>query len=151
LWEKWIQRTFREPLQRIYVDGVHIIWSVLSCYNFFDILSCWESLYHFFYVQYSEGVFVSDEAYDYNNSKSYYAFHFAHLIILFIGLTFILQAILLIILVAARKVWLLFCIVISFTFVHVKKLILAIIYIGTELHNANLLFFSYYWYSLTLS
>lgn len=50
------------------------------------------------------GVFVSNEAYDYANSNLYNSFHFAHMLILFIGLTFILQAILIIVLVASRKV-----------------------------------------------
>ena len=50
------------------------------------------------------GVYISNEAYDYASSSVYYAFHFAHMVILFIGLAFILQAILLITLIATRKV-----------------------------------------------
>lgn len=50
------------------------------------------------------GVFISNEGYDYANSPIYLSFHFAHMVILFIGLAFILQALLLTGLVASRKV-----------------------------------------------
>ena len=55
-------------------------------------------------IFYFSGVYISNEAYDYASSSVYYAFHFAHMVILFIGLAFILQAILLITLIATRKV-----------------------------------------------
>ena len=50
-------------------------------------------------------MFISNEGYDYANSSIYLSFHFAHMLILFIGLAFILQALLLTGLVASRKVF----------------------------------------------
>jgi hypothetical protein len=79
----------------------------LSCYwciliNLYTLNNLVELIIPFYCS--NTGVFVSNEAYDYANSNLYNSFHFAHMLILFIGLTFILQAILIIVLVASRKV-----------------------------------------------
>lgn len=49
------------------------------------------------------GVFVSTDVYDYSGTALYNAFHFLELLTVFIGITFIFQAILLILSVAVRK------------------------------------------------
>ena len=78
------------------MNKLHILLSHLRYIILFVLAWSW----YFYYL----GTFISNEAYDSTTSELYTAFHFAHMTILFIGLAFILQAILLISLVATRKV-----------------------------------------------
>lgn len=51
----------------------------------------------------SFGTYIAFEAYKFNKSEYFDAFHFAHFVVFFIAITFVIQAFLLVFLVAARK------------------------------------------------